>query len=386
MRYRIETRQLVAVSVLVATALVACSQTEEPPERWVQPSLVIAPERTDSLGQFGSVMDVLECTIVVTDWMDTVIRVLDEGMRRTGFLGKPGRGPGELVSPRAVAIGSDSVVSVLDWGRQRMLRYALDGLLLGDVPLGGGVAGRGPIGPVRALADGRLLDFWLSTPVIGYYVPKDVFDTIPLVSVLGSDGSPAGGGWGAPEPTPDPDDLLLRFILQSGDIAVVGDTLFVLRNGRGVIEVYSLSDPARVPVRTLQLRRYRPLVAPHEVHGRATERGLVVGTGEVTFPQSTVAFAVDDQRRFYVATLLGVPGDERDGPPFEALVVYSSNGEQIAALRWRGTATTALRLARDGSLVRLGYPDRRADLGRHIEIFRPLFQGPGRRCNWIGTN
>ena len=385
MRYA-ETRQRIVASVLVVTALVACRQTEEPPERWVQPSHVIAPEGTDSLGQFGPALDVLGCTIVVTDWMDTVVRVLDDGMRKRGVLGEPGRGPGELLSPRAVAIGSDSVVSVLDGGRRRLLRYAFDGRLLADVPLGGGVASHGPIGPVRALADGRLLDYWLSTPVLGYYVPKYVFDTIPLVSALMPDGSPAGGGWGAPERTPEPDDLLLRFILQAGDIALVGDTLFVLRNGRGVIEVYSLSAPARVPVRTVQLRRYRPLVAPREVHGRVTERGLVVGTGEVTFPQSTRAFAVDDQRRFYVATLLGVPGDERDGPPAEALIVYSSNGEQLAAWRWRGTATTALRLARDGSLVRLGYPDRRGDLGRHIEIFRPLFQGPGQRCNWIGTN
>jgi hypothetical protein len=346
---------------------------------WLTPGVVIAPEQTEALGAFSAI-DVQGCIIVAADWMDHRVWVLRRGLRETTPLGREGDGPGEFRHPRLVALGPDSLVSAFDWQRRRLIQYTPDGTLIRDTALQGGIAGHGPMGRILATED-LILDFWMADPV-AWQIPAHELDTLDLVSALTTGGQALDAGWGSPAKAIQRDAVELPMALQSGDIAVRGDSLFVLRNVPGVIEVYSLTSPSRIPTRTIQLARYRPDVEPWESDPPSGVEGRLVRV-EI----STYTFDVDRGGRFYVITRLGPRYDEPRIPwPAEALIVYSAAGEQLAAYRLQSVNSRNLRVAGDGSIVLLAHPDDHPKSGFHILIYAPLFgDAETEACGWLGT-
>jgi hypothetical protein len=343
------------------------------------PTLVIAPEHTKELGALSSI-DVRDCAIVAADWMDHRVWVLQRGLHEITALGREGNGPGEFRHPRAVTLGPDSVVTALDWARRRLIRYEMGGRLVRDTALAGGLAGHGPIGRILA-TDELILDFWMADPVAWQFDARELY-RLPLVSALSPEGEPLARGWGTPEQASQANAVELPFLLQGGDIAVRGDTLFVLRSVKGMIEAYSLKVPSGQPVRTITLARYRASVEPRESDPPPGVEGRVV-----ELESSTSTFGVDGAGRFYVITRLGHRYD-RPGLPWagEALVVYDAAGEQLAAFRLKSVNSRTLRIAGDGSVVLLAHPDDHPKSGFHLLIFEPLYSDAGgASCDWVGS-
>lgn len=295
---------------------------------------MIAPEQTEALGAITAI-DVRDCTIAAADWMDRRVWILRRGLREMTGLGRRGDGPGEFQHPRLVALGPDSLVSVFDWQRRRLIQYSSSGILVRDTALHGGVAGHGPMGRILA-TDSIILDFWMADPV-AWQIPGDELDSLPLVSALAADGGELDVGWGSPLRSVQRDAVELPMALQSGDIAVKDDSLFVLRNVPGVIEVYPLNAPSREPTRTIHLMRYRPYVEPWESDAPAGFEGRLV-----QLELSTYTFDIDRAGRFYVIARLG-PGYDRPGTPWpaEVMMVYSAAGGRLAAYRLRSVNSRA---------------------------------------------
>jgi hypothetical protein len=368
-----------AFAALTCWALLACHAEPRAPDAWVSPSVVIAPEHTERLGAFSAI-DVRGCMIVAADWMDHRVWVLRRGMHEMLALGREGDGPGEFRHPRVVTLGPDSVVTAFDWQRRRLIQYAVDGALVRDTALQGGLLGHGPMGRILATRD-LILDFWMAD-YVAWQIPSRDLDTLPLVGALTSGGEPLARGWGSPERAAQQDAAELPFLLQSGDIAVKGDSLFVLRNVKGQIEVYSLKAPSRQPTRIVMLARYRAYVEPWESDPSPRVEGR-----QVELENSTYTFDVDGAGRFYVITRLGRRYDRPRLPwPAEALLVYSPAGEQLAAFRLKSVNSRTLRIAGDGSVILLAHPDDHPKSGFHILIFAPFFaDAGGEECNWMGT-
>lgn len=380
------------VPVLLAVAATACSDRpvlEQIPTRWLRPSTQIAPEHTERLGAFSRI-DVLGCTIVAADWMERRLWVLESGLERVTPLGRPGDGPGEFKHVRALAVASDSLLTALDWGRRRLVQYRWDGTLVTDVALSGGVQNHAAVGPFRPLPDGRFVDYWLADFVSGWAVSAEALDTLPLVGILSSDGVMSSEGWGRPERPKADDAVNLRFLLQSGDVAVVGDSLFVLRHVTGSVEVYSLAMPSPRPARRMDLRRFREWVEPREQGSeiRGTPWGQAAQGGIIEIENSTLAFDVDSEGRLYVVSRMP---SEYDSPQVswaaELLAIYSRTGEELAFFRLPTWNTRQVRLAGDGSIVLLSHPDAHPKSGFHILILPPVMATRNDRpCNWIGTS
>ena len=250
--------------------LLGCDHEPHAPDTWLSPTVVIAPEQTEALGAITAI-DVRDCTIAAADWMDRRVWILRRGLREMTGLGRRGDGPGEFQHPRLVALGPDFLVSVFDWQRRRLIQYSSSGILVRDTALHGGVAGHGPMGRILA-TDSIILDFWMADPV-AWQIPGDELDSLPLVSALAADGGELDVGWGSPLRSVQRDAVELPMALQSGDIAVKDDSLFVLRNVPGVIEVYPLNAPSREPTRTIHLMRYRPYSSLGSPMRRRDSRG-----------------------------------------------------------------------------------------------------------------
>ena len=329
------------------------------------------------------------CTIIAADWMERRLWILENGVEKLTPLGRAGHGPGEFRHVRALAVAPDSLITALDWGRRRLIQYRWDGTLVADVALKGGVQNHAPMGPLRALPDGRFADYWLADHVSGWFIPTRALDTLPLVSILARDGRLTADGWGALRRPADPEALYLRTLLQSGDLAIAGDSLFVLRNFAGLVEVYSLEDPDRTPVRQMQLLRFREWTEPHEEGSNIEETpgGAFARGGRVDVENSTLAFDVGPAGRLYVVSRMS-SRDDRPGVPWaaELLAVYARSGEHLALFRLPTRNTRQVRVARDGSVLLLAHPDANPRSLFHILILPPIIDaGGGPPCKWVGT-
>ena len=378
--------------IVLAMSSAACSGDgpgQRAPNRWIRPITQIAPEFTERVGAFSAI-DVLGCTIVAADWMERRLWVLRNGVASITPLGRAGDGPGEFRHVRAVAIAADSLTTALDWGRRRLIQYRWDGTLETDVALSGGVLNHASVGPLRALPDGRFVDYWLADFVTGRYIPTDVLEILPLVAILRADGTLTTDGWGSPDKPADPEALHLRMLLQSGDAAVVGDSLFVLRNVTGSVEVYSLAVPGRRPVRKMELRRFREWIDPYEEGSEAyqTPWGVNARGGRIYLENSTLAFDIDTAGRSYVVTRMSSRYDEAGVPwAAELLAVYSRAGEELAMFRLPTRNTRQVRLARDGSVLLLAHADAHPKSGMHIVILPPVMEASDAPpCEWVGTD
>jgi len=332
-----------------------------------------------SVGGFA----LLGCAIAALDPMAKALRVLDSGSTAWRTLARGGHGPGELQFPMAIAAGPDSTLRVMDFSRRRLITFRLDDTLVADVPLQGGIWQHAWIGRIAVAPDGRILDYWMAI-ARGIVIPREVFDTLPLVSVLDAAGTLLPGGWGAPR-TPDPPEAnILRSHLQGGDLALRGDTLFVLRSFEGTIEAFSLDAPARQPVRTIPLRRYRDAPKPEETAPVGIGRdGEMVGSGHSTAERLALALAVDAAGRFYVVSPLN---DRRtpDRPwPSEALTIYDQAGSVVGQFRLRGRNTLQIAVAPGGSVVVRGHSDAEPSTAVSLQVYDAIVpQDGGRRCRW----
>lgn len=372
---------------LLAVAFIACAASERispPPEGRLNPVVVIDAATDTTWTMIGS-FALVGCAIAAIDPMAKALRVLDTGSTQWRTVAGPGDGPGELRHPMAIAASRDSTLVAMDWVRRRLISYRLDGRLVADSPLRCGVWRHAKIGRIEVAPDGRILDFWMARPS-AIVISKAVFDTIPLVSVLDAAGNPMPGGWGTPRAPAAPEATLLASVLQQGDLAVRGGTLLVLRSMEGVLEEYSLGTFARLPARTLPLRRYRDTPKPTQTVPSEVGREGFLTRGRVTAAPRALAFPDDSSGRLYVVSPLNDPVTPDHLWPSEALTVYDSMGAIIASFRLPGVNTRRAATAPDGSLIILGHPDVDVTWTPALQIYEPLYRQVGHEpCGWKRT-
>lgn len=356
--------------------MAACDRVDSPPAVARASAVIVDPERDSTWTSVGS-FALLGCALAVTDPVAMQLRVLDSGATRWRTIGRAGRGPGELRHPLAIAAQPDSTLVVMDWVRRRLIRYRLDGKLLADVPLRGGVSHHAHIGRIALAPDGRIVDYWMALAQT-ILIPKADFDTLPLVSALDAAGHPLPGGWGRPQPPRTPDAALLRSVLQRGDLATRGDTLYVLRSMEASVEVYSLSTPTRLPLRKIWLRRYRRTPKPTETMPATAGPEGFMARGRVVAEPQALALTVDRAGRVYVASPLNTRITPQMPWPAEGLTVYSPAGAVVESFRLPGRDTRQIAIARDGSLLVRGRPDSATTSTTTLQVFEPLFGQPPR--------
>jgi hypothetical protein len=236
------------------------------------------------------------------------------------------------------------------------------------------------IGRFMVLPDGRILDYWLTEPSLGWLVPSATLDTGHLISVIEANGSLATYGWGTPAIPHSKDAYTLRQLLQMGDISREGDTLFVLRNTTGVVELFSLSDTGRAPARQIPLHVYRRIPAPRETGTSVTKNGETKRSGTLTIDFVTTAFSVD-HRRLYVISRLNT-GTPQLPWPEEALVVYDHNGRILREATLRTRNSRAIRVSPGGTIVVLAHPDNDPAAEQVLNVLPPIFPDRAHACPW----
>lgn len=334
----------------------ACGGIERYPGCELAPSVVMDPAIDSALGEVVDIAP-LGTEIALLDRQAGRVVILGSAGRPKRLVGGPGDGPGEFRRPSAITTSGDTLIVVADPGRRRLVFYSQQGRLIADVPMAGGISGHEAVGRILALGRDTLLDFWL-TDRIPRYIPGPVFDTLPLVGALRYNGLPWSGGWGTPLPAPTPGALMLRMGMQSGDIAVFRDSLYVLRNVPGRIDVFGLNDSRRDPGRTIRLRRWRRIQPPAEtgttlVPSGTGEPGLR-NTGAVALDRVALAFTIGADQRLYVVQRGARPESGLQPFPPEILAVYDIEGRLRGAMALPTLATRRVLGLQDGRLALLG--------------------------------
>jgi hypothetical protein len=346
-----------------------CTRIEEPPVRELEPFLVIGPETSDVFGTLGP-FSLVGCSIIAIDRSDQVVRMLRPDGSVTTF-GRRGHGPYELAFPRSFTVSSDSIVTVMDRRRLRLLRFDLAGSPISEGPLPRGLNGHGAMGPILALGDTLIPDYWLAERIGNRYMPPGLLDTAYLVPAFRVPEGSYVGGWGKPLVPPEPDDHRLGWLLQWGDLRVWRDSLHVLRSPLGQVEVFSTQRFSDTPDRVVRLDWYRP--TPRFSEG--AERSALV------FDEFAIAFDLDAEGRVYVVSRLN---DDTLAYPPEALTVYDRLGRLLVAGMLPTVDTREVRVAPDGIVVLRAQSKTDYHLGPGYALFLfsiPEFAG-GAGCGW----
>lgn len=284
-------------------------------------------------------------------------------------------------------MGPDSVITVFDAGRRRMLRYELGGALVADRPLAGGIWGHKAMGKILATND-ALIDYWFADKVGDWYVSDSLLESAPLIEEVDIDGIPTGRGWGRPTAPADSTARALRWLLQEGDAAVWRDSLFVLRHSTATIEVYALDTPSRAPLRVLALRRYRRAPVPSEEGAQIFlnfyGEPKASSPRELEYETLTSTLAVSQGGMLYVVSRLSTPTTASSPWPKEALTIYDREGHLHAGYALTSRSSVSAGFLDDGSFVVLGNPTDEPGATYAIQFFRlPGDSGrSGMSCGW----
>lgn len=370
--------------VLCATALLTgCNRIAPPPADVLEPYAIISPE-TDTAWTEIPQMKIAGCSILGLDYGTGLLKP-EAPDRSVRSFGRRGAGPGEFGMIRAFAVNPDSIIIAMDYRRRRLIEYYLNGTFRGDYPLQGGILRHAPMGRIAATRT-RIVDYWFTDIVMGWYVPDSALGTLPLIQSLRLHGTAAPDEWGTPTDPPAGGAHQLAWMLQAGDIAIYRDTLFVLRHPDAVIEVFSLAHPSRSPVRSIRLRRFRRAPAPSEAGSRIVQSPKggtrFSSPTALTYERQTSAFTIDSAGRFLVVSRLDDEVTAQQPWPSEVLAVYDHAGGFQAAFRLPTRGTSFPGMLSDGSLALLPLAATATATSR-VELYRISGGKSERRsCGW----
>lgn len=170
--------------------------------------------------------------------------------------------------------------------------------------------------------------------------------------------------------------------MQMGDIDIFQDSLFVLRNLTGDVEVFSLRQASRDPIRRMTLRTYRRTPEPAEAASSEPPDRFGAIRSQVTIEGKSLAIALDDIGRIYVVNPLNDRHTSLHPWPGEVLTVYTHDGKHLASYRLPGVNTRDIALTRDNSILVLGHRSPNAS-DNSLQIFNPLYPASSQsRCEW----
>jgi hypothetical protein len=369
---------------LAILACLAAGCREAPPEQLV-PALVISPSADSAIGSFNQAA-LRDCRIAVYDHGSRAVHLFDGPVKRA-TIGRRGNGPGEIGHLFALSVAEDGSVAAIDWGRRRRLWWAADGTLRRDDPLLHAPAGHAMVGPIIARADGSYLDLPFGGHVGGTAIGLGELAASPLLYGVGPSGTVLAK-WGTLDQPRDTSALMLRGLLQAGDLTVANESVYVLRAVEPRIEVFALAAGSPSPVRSLRLGRWRPESSPTERAGRVGRRGYISGS-RVELHEAATVFARDAAGRFYVVMLgplrSGSDLKKGEGPwPEEQIWVFSAEGSLLRRFSHQARNTRMLAIASDGALIALAHPNGDEDESWSLIIYRAMdgAAGQGKSCGW----
>lgn len=376
-------RQLRSMAVVFAL-LAGCTDGEIDS---IVPMVTIDPA-IDSLTASFNQAAVRGCEIVVYDHTARSVHLYRAATRVRTF-GKSGGGPGEIGHIFAIGLGPDGSIMALDWGRRRRLWWSEAGELRRDDPLLHGHNSHANVGPIIPDSNGLYFDLPLGGHVSGTAMTAAELDSLPLAYAIDSLGR-VMASWGSLQRPESASALLLRSVLQVGDITATAESLYVLQGVQPRIAVFARNAPSRAPVRIVALGRWRDAGTPTERAGRVAEDGLVEGS-RVELHQAATVFARDVAGRFYVVMLAPESENTRsavlEGPwPGEQIWIFGPDGDLLQRFSHPGRNTRMLGIARDGALIALTHPGAAEDETWNLLIYPRLDAeaGAGMACRWTG--
>ncbi|MBA2291189.1 MAG: hypothetical protein H0W15_01905 [Gemmatimonadales bacterium] len=318
-------------------------------------------------------MATLGCLIVATDYYTSQVRVR-RGDGIWTVIGSRGAGPGELAQPRSLSIASDSTISVIDVGRQRLIRYELTtGGRSEDVLWPNGVRLHRVVGTMVHLSPDTLLDFWMAGEWGGDSRAYSDMADARVVDVVDLRSRSVVARFGDPILPPDHDDYVLMTRLQAGDIAVHGHRVFLLRAPTGQVEVFEWAAQL-VKVDSFQLPRYRD-IRPWSESGTTWRPGsITANTKRFTLHDVATAITIMDDGTIVAVVVGPKDSDSIAAYPNQFLVHLSRTGARIKSWALPVNGVSDVQALSDGRVVLLGHEagDLDGGAGLHLLISEPI--------------
>ncbi len=366
------------VRALLACTAAACTDSATPlvtalPADTLSRATFIGSESIPGVAEIFRVA-VDGCRLAILDYPNRRVAVIDSTLDSPRFVGRAGRGPGELDQPRTVSIRRDGAVLVGDGARARWILYNADGELVQDAPLLGATAGHAMHGKVQFLSDGRVADFWWGD-VVPWHVPASALTRLGLVTLVNADLQGIDRELGIPAPSPG-SAAGLNYLRQAGDLAVFHDTVVVLRAMTGEVDWIAGSNAPRTgPNRRVAVRSYRSSAPLSVTRSTVDSNGVAMLEG-VHFQPVASLVAVDHAGLTYVVS----PSPFPDGR--ELLGVHDGRGALVAERRLPSRDSRALAVLPDGSLLLHGMVHDDRDGDRGIIVVSPIVPSTSPACTW----